>query len=411
VVGPDGARTISLPARVWLAIGRDPTCEVVLDDARVSRRHAAITSGVDGAMQLEDLGSTNGIRVGARTIRAGERTPLASGESFQLGAFSIALVTGDHGGDSTSGPRAAIRVEDPTRAGVSPTVERIARSAVSVLVRGETGVGKGVLAETVHAVSGRAGPLLALNCAALGESLLESELFGHVRGAFTGAVRDKPGLLEVAAGGTVFLDEIGELPPAVQAKMLRALEEREVRRVGALEATRLDVRFITATHRDLAADIAAGRFRQDLYYRLNGITLAIPPLRERREAIAVLARSFLAPPLVLSAAALEHLRRYAWPGNVRELRAVVERAVLLCDGGEITPRHLILDDAARAPPPTASAAPPRLDDDEATERARIVDALATCQGNQTRAARLLGMSRAHFVTKLAIHRIPRPRKG
>jgi DNA-binding NtrC family response regulator len=340
---------------------------------------------------------------------------------------------------------AAARGETP-RAAVPPAamqnlqrlVERIAASTISVLILGETGVGKEVLAESVHRQSRRADrPFLRLNCAALSESLLESELFGHERGAFTGAVRDKPGLLSTAAGGTVFLDEVGELPMSIQVKLLRVIEAREVLPVGGLRPQPIDVRFVAATNRDLEAEVARGAFRQDLYFRLNGISLVIPPLRERAGELEPLARAFVAaaarqagrPPPDLSGEALALLRGYAWPGNIRELKNVVERAVVLCAEREIRPEHLpvekltsVHDAAAPAAPPGATAAAVAVGDVaarsdrlhrelEALERQRIVDALEQTVGNQTEAARVLGIARRTLINKMELYGIPRPRKG
>jgi two-component system response regulator AtoC len=311
---------------------------------------------------------------------------------------------------------------------------RAAAGNINVLILGETGVGKEVMAETIHQLSPRAKkPLLRLNCAAFSATLLESELFGHERDAFTGAHQAKPGLLETAEGGTVLLDEVGELPLVVQAKLLRVIETRRVLRVGALKPREIDVRFLAATNRVLEDDVNNRLFRQDLYYRLNGISLVIPPLRERRNEIEPLARSFLEQAATvqartvptLSPAALELLRVYSWPGNIRELRNTMERALLLCTGDRITPDDLPVEKmrstpldapptaAAAVPPPiavTATPAPPApLTDKDRAERDRIVDALARCQGNQTRAARLLGMPRRTFCARLKTFHIPRPR--
>jgi len=253
-------------------------------------------------------------------------------------------------------------------------VERVADSDISIVIHGETGVGKEVMAREIHRLSPRKDkPFVGLNCAALTETLLESELFGHERGAFSGAVATKPGLFEVADKGTVFLDEIGEMSLAIQAKLLRVLEERTVLRVGGLSPRAIDVRFLAASHKDLEAEVFAGRFRQDLYFRLNGITVEIPPLRERTGEIEGLAAMFIADACrrnkrtlvpVVSQEAMALLTRYAWPGNIRELRNLVERAVLLCTGARILPEHLPVERLTRhrqsepaAPPPSSARLP------------------------------------------------------
>jgi DNA-binding NtrC family response regulator len=305
---------------------------------------------------------------------------------------------------------AALVVESEALGAVMALAERVAPSELSVLILGETGVGKERIAELIHQRSPRSkGPLLRLSGAALSESLLESELFGHEKGAFTGAVAAKPGLLESAGSGTVFLDEIGELPPSTQAKLLRVLEAREVTRVGALKPTAIDVRFLSATHRNLEAEVAAGRFRQDLYFRINGMTLTVPPLRQRRADILPLARAFLPAALTLSAEAEQLLERYAWPGNVRELRNVVERAALLSDGKVVSADHLPVEKLTEAAP-LAPAAARELSPELEAERRRLLDALAACGGNQTRAARALGISRGTLLIKMDAFQIQRPRK-
>jgi len=320
---------------------------------------------------------------------------------------------------------------------LAPMIEKVAAGAINVLILGETGVGKEVMARTIHERSPRrSGPMLALNCAAFSEQLLESELFGYEKGAFTGATQTKQGLLEAAGGGTVFLDEVGEMPLGLQAKLLRVLEQREVMRVGALKTRPIDVRFIFATNRDLHVEIAAGRFRSDLFFRINGISLTIPPLRERVDEIESLARMFVQqaaeqsrrPPPPIAPQVLELLRRYRWPGNIRELRNVMERAVLLSHDvialehipsaqmGPVVP----LGNSARARPPDIDdehtiAVPPARSDDEldssdGDERRRIIAALEQCAGNQTKAAKLLGISRRTLVTRLEEYALPRPRK-
>jgi DNA-binding NtrC family response regulator len=298
-------------------------------------------------------------------------------------------------------------------------VDKVAQSDMSVLVLGETGSGKEVVARAIHQRSARAGkPYVAFNCAALSENLLESELFGHEKGAFTGADSQRTGLLESAQGGTVFLDELGELPLSTQVKLLRVLEEKVVRKVGGTKTRPIDVRFVAATNRDLEREVKEGRFRQDLFYRVAAVSLEVPALRERHEELELFAKSFIARAggkgLSLSGAALQQLKAYRWPGNVRELKNVIERAVLLCDGKVIEPSALPLEkmgavllDATPAPLPEL---PPLPSGGDAAERARIVEALAACAGNQTAAARRLGISRRTLLYRLDEYGLPRPVK-
>jgi len=288
--------------------------------------------------------------------------------------------------------------------------DRIAPSLINVLLLGETGVGKGVLAAETHRRSTRAsGPFVALNCAELPESVLESELFGRERGAFTGAVTG-PGLIESANGGTLFLDEVGEMPPSIQVKLLKVLDERQVRRVGSVKSHPVDIRLVSATNVDLQAAVEAGRFRKDLYFRLNGISLTVPPLKERTGELEGLVHLFLEQAAAQAGRAVPEvspeawaaLRRYSWPGNVRELRNAIERAVVLCTSGIITPEFL----PAERPHSTlyAEAAVPL------GERERIEEALLRCGGNQTRAAKELGISRRTLVSRLSKYKLPRPRR-
>jgi len=321
-------------------------------------------------------------------------------------------------GRSSSG-KAELSVIDPSPEGVAPLVREVARSAANVLILGETGVGKELLASTIHELSGRTGALTRINCAALSESLLESELFGHEKGSFTGAAIRKLGLIEAADRGTVFLDEIGELSPAIQAKLLRVIEHREVLRIGAIRPISLDVRFIGATNRDLLAEVDAGAFRRDLFFRIDGFQLVIPPLRERVASIGPLALRFLdeartragKPGLRFDNDAVAALESHAWPGNVRELKAVIERSVLLARSDRIEIGHLTFarsasrsDHAARP-----GAAADDLSDEQRADRDRLVRALEDCGGNQSRAAKRLGISRTTMVTKLGLYRIRRPR--
>jgi two-component system response regulator AtoC len=438
---------VRLPVSGCVVIGRSGDCDVRLDDGSVSRLHAKLHVGV--VPELEDLGSRNGSRVfngvttfeniaegaageGSRLTK-GKRAPVGPGQAFRVGKVVCFL--------QRSSP---LRRTDPVPAdeGVpceeivlqaAATVEafelasRFAPTNLPVLILGETGVGKDVLADHVHRSSPRhRGPFVRVNCGALSESLLESELFGHQRGAFTGAFDAKPGLLEMGDGGSVFLDEIGELPLATQVKLLHALETGEVTRVGSTRSKRVDVRFIAATNRDLATDVQQGRFRKDLYFRINGGRIVIAPLRERQADIEPLARLFLSrfcsknviPVPEISSAAIRRFHEYAWPGNARELKNAMERAALM-SGGEIEPRHLpkeeeltksveAEDEITRWDAPTTVGRPAG----PAAEAAHsnILEALQICAGNQTRAAKLLGISRRTLVNRLNEYSLPRPRK-
>ncbi len=287
--------------------------------------------------------------------------------------------------------------------------DTVAPTDSTILITGESGTGKEVLARYIHAQSGRSeGPFLSINCGALPESLLESELFGHVKGSFTGAVRDKAGLLVAAAGGTFFLDEIGETASATQVKLLRAIQEREVIPVGATEAIPIDVRIIAATNRDLEELIRLGEFRSDLYYRLNVIALELPALRERPDDIPVLARHFLGEmaeqegkELELSPEAQQLLESYDWPGNVRELENAIERASVLTEGETIVSESL--PDRLREPPAQrlvdeVSHANPTM---EVVERAYIQWVLQAEDGNKTRAAEVLGIDPSTLYRKIS----------
>ena len=287
---------------------------------------------------------------------------------------------------------------------------RVARVDSTVLLTGESGVGKERVARFIHDESARtAGPFVAINCGAVPETLLESELFGHVKGAFSGATRDRPGLFEAAHGGTLLLDEIGEVPPAMQVKLLRVLQEREVRRVGENHSRAVDVRVLAATNRDLPAEIHAARFRQDLYYRLRVVDLRIPPLRERRDDILPLARAFLAEAAArmgrevtgLSPAAAHLLVRHEWPGNVRELENAMERAVALARGNLVEVEGLPEEIVAASPSFGASGEPKSLAE---VERDHILSVLRATAGNREEAASILGIGTATLYRRLKRYR-------
>jgi transcriptional regulator with PAS, ATPase and Fis domain len=470
VSGAGGVSAVPLRRHTDYVLGRAEGSSIVVPDPSVSRRHAVLRTT---DLTIEDLGSSNGTRVRGVAIRPGQQVQIDVGAVIELGNATLLLqrilnVSPDH--ERSSSPRTnrppadtqgtsedEPRVVSPKMQNVYRMLDVIAPNDLGVLILGESGSGKEVFARELHRRSLRArGPFLRMNCAAFNESVLEAELFGHEKGAFTGAVSAKEGLFEAADRGTVFLDEIGEMPLAMQAKILRVLENREVLRIGGRQPTIVDVRFIAATHRDLRYLIASGSFRQDLYFRLNGFTVVVPPLRDRPEDIPALAEAFaselaarsMRPPPHLSEDAVALLQRYAWPGNVRELRTFVGRALAFCGSGarEITGKHfldaapelgagaapspeLTLDTTGQMQPvdvPSATLlvpqrltslsttpAPPGGDLRSvraASERERIIAALAKTAGNQKLAATELGISRRTLVNKLGQYGIERPRK-
>ena len=313
--------------------------------------------------------------------------------------------------------------EDARLRQVQQQLHRAAGTDTTVLLEGESGTGKELFARALHAFSPRAdGPFVAINCAAIPDALLETELFGHEKGAFTGAATRKPGRFELAHRGTLFLDEIGELPLALQAKILRALEERVFERVGGTQSLHVDVRVVAATNRNLKVRVAERQFREDLYFRLSVFPIQIPPLRDRTEDIVILARHFVdkfcrdlkKPPLSISPAALDDLRAYPWPGNVRELQNCIERAVILCDDSAIQPRHLHL---SFRQPVAVPASPWEQIDLSGTmneavrrvtaevERRKIEAAIKDAAGNKARAAELLQLTFKTLTQKMREHGI------
>jgi DNA-binding NtrC family response regulator len=303
---------------------------------------------------------------------------------------------------------------------VMKTLARVAPSQATVLVLGETGTGKELVARTIHRYSERSSRrFVAVNCSALAEGLLESELFGHVRGAFTGAAVARPGLFREADKGTLFLDEIGDISPGLQARLLRALQEHEIVPVGSETTVKIDVRVIAATHRNLPDLVRQGRFREDLYYRLDVVTLRLPPLRERRQDIPLLVDHFLRTlssrhgrgPVAVDPEALRRLLGYDWPGNIRELQNVLERALLLAEQGVIGPEHL-----ATTVRPTAAALPdtpppvPALRGLEEVEREHVIRVLSATGGNREESSRILGISRRTLTRMIQRWGLP-PRHG
>ena len=422
-------RVVALPDGVEVTIGRSRASTIYVDDERVSRNHARVERR-GGDVFVTDLGSRNGTRLGGVPL-AGERRA-QGGDVIEAGPLRavVALagstlrapVVDPQAVASADGGASLQVVADPLMAEVYALCRRVAAMPMSVLITGETGVGKERIAETIQQASARAAkPFVRLHVGALPESLVEGELFGHERGAFTGADRRRRGYFEAAAGGTLLLDEIGELPMPVQAKLLRVLESGRVIRLGSTEEIPVDVRVIAATNRDLAAESRAGKFREDLFFRLAAFRIDVPPLRKRLSEIPLLASLFARqmaraagrPPVGLRPAALAALSAYAWPGNVRELKHVVEAALVMASPGDIDVAHLppeVRSPAAprpemRAPsPPATGAALPG--EVARLERETIVAALNACDGNQTRAAERLGISRRtllYKMKKLGIH--------
>jgi len=449
LAGPRCGETISIEAST--TIGRDTTSQLCIPDHLISRRHCAVELS-EGRCTLRDLGSSNGTYVNGMPVR--ERR-LAHGDRIRAGDSVLLFLNAGAEADAELAPARAAGLDDRTQIiapieapGAAPAqrreasaraegssrpldtpeaivaevlsgrmtlqahdmvgdstamravydfISKVAPRDSTVLICGETGTGKELAARAVHQNSARAlRPFVAVNCAALTESLLESELIGHEKGSFTGAVGLKKGKFEVADGGTIFLDEVGELAPAMQAKLLRALQHHEFERVGGTRPIRVDVRVIAATNQDLPAAVAAGRFRQDLWYRLNVVGLTMPPLRARRADIPMLAAHFVAKyrrgrAVELSPDAVEALRSYDWPGNVRELENAIERAVVLGGGDKIVADDLpapVLESSAARPRDGAAYHQTVLD----VKRRLILDAIERSGGNYTAAARLLGIN-------------------
>ncbi|MBX3229669.1 MAG: sigma 54-interacting transcriptional regulator [Labilithrix sp.] len=410
-------------------IGSHVSNDVVVEDPTVSRFHCRIARGRSG-WTVVDSGSTNGTRINGVKVLSAE---LEDEGVISLGD-SILRVRPDGRrvlpevpvlpsfGALVGGSGAMQRLFD--------ILERVASSEIDVLIQGESGTGKELVATEVVQRSPRGGgPLVVVDCGALSPSLVESELFGHVRGAFTGADRDREGAFEAADGGTVFLDEIGELPLELQPKLLRALESREVRRVGQTRTIDVDVRVIAATHRDLEREVNRGRFREDLYYRLAKVAVRIPPLRDRLEDVPALVRSFLAAmgardvdgvvSTVFPSDVLAQMQSYEWPGNVRELRNYIERRTVL--GDVLPPRRVAEAAHERAPSSRPSEDEPALPFRAAKERAveqfersYIEPLLERAQGNVSKAAREARMDRMYLhqlAQKYGIRTAPKKAAG
>ena len=385
-----------------ISFGSDRPARYAADDVELAAR---IANHVALALAHEQLAEE-----GRRAAQAQERTTI-----LQERVETLVRELDQRGGHRALGESSAWK-------GVLAQAAKVAAGDTTVLVTGESGTGKEVVARFIHRASRRAnGPFVALNCAALPEQLLESELFGYERGAFTGAHVARPGKIEQAAGGLLFLDEVGEMTPAVQAKFLRVLQEREFQRLGGAKTIKVDVRVIAATNRDPREAMERGTLREDLYYRLSVFEITLPPLRERREDILVLADAFMRdlatsvgrPAAGLSEDARERLLGHLWPGNVRELRNAIERAVILCEGGLVTSDHLPITVAKSQTLPASIQAggfPEEGVKLEAIERDLLEKALHAARNNKSQAAKLLGLPRGQLYSRLRRHRLTEARR-
>lgn len=420
-------QVVEVPSSGAVIVGRGLEAALRVEDSRVSRQHFCVF-WEGSSLLVEDLGSRNGTLIGGEVLRAAKRAARV-GETIRLAnaEITIALVSPQSARDegstrppSLDGALPGVVVADPALARVFGFARRVARTTTTALILGETGVGKEVVAQQIHAWSSRSPQgFIRVNCAALPESLAESELFGHERGAFTGADKRKIGFAEAANGGTLFLDEIGELTLPVQGKLLSMLENRAVVRVGSTSETPVDVRIIAATHRDLAQHVADGRFREDLYYRIGVAVIRVPPLRSRPQEIGLLAKVFaerFGRPLGHTSTRIDPeagllLASYHWPGNVRELRNAIEHAMLLTEDGILRKEHLPetvlkLQAPPRSDPKAGRAASNNVKEQLAeVEKAAIGEALRLEAGNRTRSARRLGISLRSLLYKIEKYRI------
>jgi DNA-binding NtrC family response regulator len=396
----------SAPSRIL--VGTSPACQIKLTDPTVSRRHAAFEPNAKGSYRLTDLGSTNGTFVDG--VRIGEAF-VRGGEVVRFGSTAVRLDV-DEPKESVPLP-SAMRFGRTLGASVAmrrlyPLCERLAKARVPVVIEGETGTGKEVLAESLHEMSGTKGPFVVFDCTTVSPNLVEAELFGHERGAFTGAERARAGVFEEADGGTLLIDEIGDLDLPLQSKLLRVIDRGELRRVGGQKTINVNVRILAATRRDLDKEVAAGRFRDDLFHRLAVARIELPPLRDRHGDVPLLLRQFVqemggAP--ALSQEMITRFSDYAWPGNVRELRNLVARYVALgADDPELPPPSLSAPSSAPRGPDwldaiVAQGTPfpvARRRTLEEFERRYVAAILARHGGNVSQAAKASGLALRYF---------------
>ncbi|MCG8555947.1 MAG: sigma 54-interacting transcriptional regulator [Proteobacteria bacterium] len=392
---------MDLPLGCDVSIGRSRSSAIQLDNPGVSRLHATLRCEPDGRIRLTDHGSRNGTFADGRRVQGS--VPLCSGAEVTVGGVRMLVVVQrspeDERGSNDAPDKLLLVARDPAMLRSVALAERAAKSNATVLVVGETGVGKEMFGQRIHAMSARtSGPFIAVNCGSIPETLAESILFGHEKGAFTGATARNVGVFEAASGGDLFLDEVGELSLPMQARLLRVLEERVITRVGSTKAVAVDVRVIAATNRDLHTQVQAGTFREDLYYRLDVLRIAVPPLRERPEDVEPLVRSFVVSTgetVEIADDAMAVLHAHTWPGNVRELRNVIDRAVALRNGDVLR-----AEDFPSLRAPTKSGPGTLRHKVGDAEREAIAEALRANNGNQSRAARRLGISRRALIYKL-----------
>ena len=383
-----GAGVLRRPLKVrCLRIGRDRSNDISPQGVGLSRRHALLRSTPQGWL-VEDLGSKNGTFVGGARV---EQALLPPRTVLRFGGVVMLFEICHQDGSPTQSALPGMLGEHPSMVRLAAFVRRVATTSVPVVIRGESGVGKELVAQAIHELSPAVGPLVNVNCGALNTHLVGSHLFGHVRGAFTGAERDRLGAFEAARDGTLFLDEIGEMPLEVQTQLLRTLESGTVTRLGEVRERPVSARIVCATHRDLERAVQDGRFRLDLYHRLMVFPLQIPPLRARRQDIPLLASAFLERDgggYFLDVDAQKELATYHWPGNVRELRNCLQRASILCEGREISRQHLGLSRST-----TESTS-------EATDQDTLFAAIVAHRENLAQAARSLGISRSTVYRQL-----------
>lgn len=408
--GPDRGEVFELRGRS-LVLGRESSVELPLRDPAVSRRHARVYREA-GSWWVEDLGSKSGTRLAGRQV---DRAELGGGDLLELGGTSLRFQVEEERQKvlpATGESLGSLRARSPQMRRVFGLVRRVAPLDLSVLLQGESGTGKEGLARALHDFGARPrGPFRVVDCTLLDREHLRSELFGHVRGAFTGATENREGAFQLSHGGTLFLDEVGELPLELQPTLLRVLETGQVQPLGASRSDQVDVRLVAATHRDLEAMVVAGSFREDLFYRLAAISVPIPPLRERRGDASYLAECFLPEGKQLSPESRASIEAQTWPGNVRQLRNAIQRAVALAEGDWIEVEDLGLGEArgltvGKGPTTRAQVAnpapesgrsgpppPPGLTPPELAERTQILESLEACRWSRTAAADRLGISR------------------